>query len=192
MQNGLNLFYKQGLKEYKVPTVVMMLMMFFRAVTLRNLVDGYQSFRGIYSGHRGNVSLQNIGNHLQDPTASQPRPQSVKILTARTAPYKEGLVLFCLIYKYKILICGSGTNKHIFIKSILCDKFTNQKPTFSLVSVPIIHTYVRFQVLTAASMKFRAVYWVVLPFTRQYNPEDSSELNTHIVFFLKRVRGVFT
>jgi hypothetical protein len=42
---------------------------------------------------------------------------------------------------------------------------------------------VRFQVLMAASMMFRAVFWVVLPckmivdnnFTRQYNPEDSSE-----------------
>jgi hypothetical protein len=42
---------------------------------------------------------------------------------------------------------------------------------------------VRFQVLTAASMMFRAVFWVILPckmivdrrFTRQYNPEDSSE-----------------
>jgi hypothetical protein len=50
----------------------------------------------------------------------------------------------------------------------------------------------RFQVLTAASMMFRAVFWVVMPwknflvspligasvdnhFTRQYNPEDSSE-----------------
>jgi hypothetical protein len=31
--------------------------------------------------------------------------------------------------------------------------------------------FVRFQVLTAASMMFRAVFWVVLP----YNPEDSSE-----------------
>jgi hypothetical protein len=43
--------------------------------------------------------------------------------------------------------------------------------------------FVRFQVLTAASMMFWAVFWVVLPckmivdnhFTRQYNPEDSSE-----------------
>jgi hypothetical protein len=56
---------------------------------------------------------------------------------------------------------------------------------------------VRFQVLTAASMMFRAVFWDILPckmssslimeavrtsetsvdnhFTRQYNPEDSSE-----------------
>jgi hypothetical protein len=53
---------------------------------------------------------------------------------------------------------------------------------------------VRFQVVTAASMMFRAVFWVVLHysslmmeavrtsetsvdnhFTRQYNPEDSSE-----------------
>jgi hypothetical protein len=41
---------------------------------------------------------------------------------------------------------------------------------------------VRFQVLTAASMMFRAVFWVILPCrmivdhsTRQYNPEDSSE-----------------
>jgi hypothetical protein len=24
-------------------------------------------------------------------------------------------------------------------------------------------------------MMFRAVFWVILPFTRQYNPEDSSE-----------------
>jgi hypothetical protein len=55
-------------------------------------------------------------------------------------------------------------------------------------------TLVRFQVLTAASMMFRAVFWVILPckmmmeavrtsetsvdnhFTRQYNPEESSEL----------------
>jgi hypothetical protein len=39
---------------------------------------------------------------------------------------------------------------------------------------------VRFQVLTAASMMFKAVFWVVLPcnfnhFTRNYNPEDNSE-----------------
>jgi hypothetical protein len=70
---------------------------------------------------------------------------------------------------------------------------------------------VRFQVLTAASMMFRAVFWVVLPCkmiirdesslmmeavrtselsvdnhsTRQYNPEDSSELPEicHIEFY---------
>jgi hypothetical protein len=44
--------------------------------------------------------------------------------------------------------------------------------------------YVRFQVLTAASIKFRIVFWDVLPckiivnnyFTRQYIPEDNSEL----------------
>jgi hypothetical protein len=44
-------------------------------------------------------------------------------------------------------------------------------------------TNVRFQVLTAASMMIRAVFWVILlckmivdkHFTRQYNPEDSSE-----------------
>jgi hypothetical protein len=73
---------------------------------------------------------------------------------------------------------------------------------------------VRFQVLTAASMKFRIVFWDVLPckiivdrrfrgtcwihhhdegspnsetsvdnyFTRQYIPEDNSELQTHILF----------
>jgi hypothetical protein len=42
--------------------------------------------------------------------------------------------------------------------------------------------FVRFQVLTAASIMFRAVFWVILPckmidnhFTRQYNPEYSSE-----------------
>jgi hypothetical protein len=35
---------------------------------------------------------------------------------------------------------------------------------------------VRFQVLTAASMMFRAVFWVAdNHFTGQYNPEDSSE-----------------
>jgi hypothetical protein len=40
-------------------------------------------------------------------------------------------------------------------------------------------TTVKFQVLTAASMMFRAVFWVVLQvdnqFTRQYKAEDSSE-----------------
>jgi hypothetical protein len=49
--------------------------------------------------------------------------------------------------------------------------------------------YVRFQVLTAASMMFRAVFWVVLPckiivdnhFTRQYNPEDSSEQAVYVM-----------
>jgi hypothetical protein len=69
----------------------------------------------------------------------------------------------------------------------------------------IMFLYVRFQVLTAASMMFRIVFWDVLPckmivlppssgmrmmeavrtsetsvanhFTRQYNPEDSSELD---------------
>jgi hypothetical protein len=68
-------------------------------------------------------------------------------------------------------------------------------------------TYVRFQVLTAASMMFRVVFWDILPckmivpdypipsslmmeavrtsetsvdnhFTRQYIPEDNSEQNT--------------
>jgi hypothetical protein len=49
----------------------------------------------------------------------------------------------------------------------------------------------RFQVHTAASMMFRAVFWVILPckiivdhhFTRQYNPEDSSEHHFHIFFY---------
>jgi hypothetical protein len=38
------------------------------------------------------------------------------------------------------------------------------------------NSVVRFQVLTAASMMFRAVFWN--HFTRQYNPEDSSEQET--------------
>jgi hypothetical protein len=46
------------------------------------------------------------------------------------------------------------------------------------------------QVLTAASMMFRAVFWVLLSckmivdnhFTRQYNPEDSSEHLTDILY----------
>jgi hypothetical protein len=54
--------------------------------------------------------------------------------------------------------------------------------TFVLPSLNILH-HVRFQVLTAASMMFRAVFWVILPCrmfvdkhsTRQYNSEDSSE-----------------
>jgi hypothetical protein len=33
---------------------------------------------------------------------------------------------------------------------------------------------VKFQVLTAASMLFRELFWFILP-TRHYNPEDSSE-----------------
>jgi hypothetical protein len=46
-----------------------------------------------------------------------------------------------------------------------------------------VHSYVRYQVLTATSMMFRVVLWIILPckmiidnhFTRQYNPEDNSE-----------------
>jgi hypothetical protein len=57
--------------------------------------------------------------------------------------------------------------------------------------------YVRFHVLTAASMKFRIVFWdVLIPddggstysetlvdyyFTRQYIPEDNSEVNLDIL-----------
>jgi hypothetical protein len=51
------------------------------------------------------------------------------------------------------------------------------------ISVTANHLFVRFQVLTAASMMFRIVFWDVLPckiivdnhFTRQYIPEDNSE-----------------
>jgi hypothetical protein len=35
--------------------------------------------------------------------------------------------------------------------------------------------FVRFQVLTAASMMFRAVFWVILPCKMIVDPEDSSE-----------------
>jgi hypothetical protein len=46
---------------------------------------------------------------------------------------------------------------------------------------------VRFQVLTAASMMFRIVFWDILPckmivdnlFTRQYIPEDNSEESSY-------------
>jgi hypothetical protein len=46
---------------------------------------------------------------------------------------------------------------------------------------------VRFQVLTAASMMFRADFWVVLHLTRQYNPEDSSEHQVVPVLYVKRL-----
>jgi hypothetical protein len=61
---------------------------------------------------------------------------------------------------------------------------------------PLLHTgvpfefvnYMRFQVLTAASMKFRIFSWDEMPckiivdnyFTRQYIPEDNSELVNYI------------
>jgi hypothetical protein len=54
----------------------------------------------------------------------------------------------------------------------------------------------RFQVLAAASMKFRIVFWDVLPckiivdLTRQYIPEDNSELKTgNILYILAHGRG---
>jgi hypothetical protein len=47
---------------------------------------------------------------------------------------------------------------------------------------PAIYSWsVRFQVLTAASMMFRAVFWVV------YNPEDSSEHHIHGLSWLGNV-----
>jgi hypothetical protein len=61
---------------------------------------------------------------------------------------------------------------------------------------------VRFQVLTAASMKFRIVFWDVVPckiifddyFTRQYIPEDNSEEYAVLKFayyYLKNIRNLF-
>jgi hypothetical protein len=45
--------------------------------------------------------------------------------------------------------------------------------------------YVRFQVLTAASMMFRAVFWVVLPCKiRLPPPLTTSSLGTHITSIL--------
>jgi hypothetical protein len=43
---------------------------------------------------------------------------------------------------------------------------------------------VRFQVLTAASMMFRTVFWVDNYFTRQYIPEDNSELDLRCLYVL--------
>jgi hypothetical protein len=59
---------------------------------------------------------------------------------------------------------------------------------------------VRFQVLMAASMKFRIVFWDVLPckvifenyFTRQYIPEGNSELNKHCSLVgIKKINRLF-
>jgi hypothetical protein len=48
--------------------------------------------------------------------------------------------------------------------------------------------YLRFKVLTVASMKFRFVFWDVLQvdnyFTRQYIPEDKSELFYCLLFYV--------
>jgi hypothetical protein len=57
-------------------------------------------------------------------------------------------------------------------------------------------SYVRFQVLTAASMMFRIVFWDVLPckmivdhFTWQYIPEDNSE---QYISYLQTLRKTMT
>jgi hypothetical protein len=58
------------------------------------------------------------------------------------------------------------------------------------------HQCVRFQVLTAATMKFRIVFWDVLPckmivvnyFTRQYIPEDNSELQHQCLHRFKNLK----
>jgi hypothetical protein len=55
---------------------------------------------------------------------------------------------------------------------------SGRRPVLSNDSLEDIRARVRFQVLTAASMMFSAVFWVVLvdnQFTRQYSPEDNSE-----------------
>jgi hypothetical protein len=58
------------------------------------------------------------------------------------------------------------------------------------IQSPLLYVVVRFQVLTAASMMFREMMEAVRTsetsvdnhFTRQYNPEDSSE---HCTLFFK-------
>jgi hypothetical protein len=62
-----------------------------------------------------------------------------------------------------------------------CTESNLQSGQFSAIAPHV--NYVRFQVLTAASMMFRVVFWDVLPckiivdnyFARQYIPEDNSE-----------------
>jgi hypothetical protein len=62
-----------------------------------------------------------------------------------------------------------------------CTESNLQSGQFSAIAPDV--NYVRFKVLTAASMMFRIVFWDVLPckisganyFTRQYIPEDNSE-----------------
>jgi hypothetical protein len=74
--------------------------------------------------------------------------------------------------------------------------YFGQQRVFLLHSTKKVHAaetfvtkLVRCQVLTAASMKFRFVFWYVLPckiivdnyFTRQYIPEDKSELLQNMI-----------
>jgi hypothetical protein len=97
-------------------------------------------------------------------------------------------------------------------------KITLRGPVRFRRQTKVTHILWEFQVLTAASMKFRLVFWDVLPcklivdrrfrgtcclhhhdgggtysetsvdnyFTRQYIPEDNSELQTHILFHKTR------
>jgi hypothetical protein len=67
------------------------------------------------------------------------------------------------------------------------------KPVYRSFYLNILF-HVRFQVLTAASMMFRVVFWDILPckmivdnhFTRQYIPEDNSE---QFCFMVKEIFG---
>jgi hypothetical protein len=95
---------------------------------------------------------------------------------------------------------GSGMDFKVIITVASFDHKSNIFEQFdkiifhpiNIYTVPVFCKIVRFQVLTAASMMFSAFFWVVLPckfivekhFTRQYNPEDSSE---HSVRFIKIV-----
>jgi hypothetical protein len=68
--------------------------------------------------------------------------------------------------------------------------FIHEIPTLSencisaLIFCSESENYLRFQVLTAASMMFRAVFWVILPckmiVDNHYNPEDSSEHENYL------------
>jgi hypothetical protein len=89
----------------------------------------------------------------------------------------------------------AAVTTHIFIHVITLRTknpltAVNNQPTRLIMQTDILWLcgndnalYVRFQVLTAASMMFRAVFWVVdNHFTRQYNPEDSSEQQCSVYY----------
>jgi hypothetical protein len=121
-------------------------------------------------------TLNNVYVRANKETIKQTRNETNKQTTP--SHYVEGRILpieappayFCLDY---ILYKRVGEVADIARR--------NASNLSALLAFNLFH--VRFQVLTAASMMFRAVFWVVLPCRtivdnhskRQYNPEDSSE-----------------
>jgi hypothetical protein len=114
--------------------------MIFKAVMLCNLVGGSISEENIQIMeviHPSKTLVTTYEATISE--ASDSKNSTIQGLVPQL-PLVLALVLFCLIYMYKFLICGSDTNKHHLNYINTVQQLQKAEANFGLVSVPITNT----------------------------------------------------